>query len=445
MQLTLRLLLLLLLCCPATALALEIDIFGPGQTRLNMALAKPMGQTAEAALPRETEVLQETLLDNLLFLPFLNVIPSESVLGGPLAGYKSPDVDFKRFQLADADLLLTTGWTGYASPSAAPDPASAAAYGEVELRVYEAFTGELLVGSAYSGVTEENVTKVADRFSAAFMKALTGRDEFFRATMAFVKKDAEGNKNVWIVKPTGRDLRRLTNYKGFALSPSWSKDGRYIVFSHIAERFHSLGIWDGETGQARTVRYPGNTIIGPTFTAENKIAVSMATGGNPDIYQVDHRFQKEKLLVENWAIDVSPSFDATGTMMAFVSSRLGNPHIFVKNLQTEEVRRVTFEGTYNTSPSISPDGELVVFSRLTDAGHRIFLHDLKTGMERQLTFGPGDDEEPAFAPDGYFLAFTSSRGGKRSIHLTTRHGDTPKLIPTGEGDAGFPDWGLTDQ
>ncbi len=412
---------------PARA-EVNIDIFGPGQTRLKLSVAEPLRRPAQDALPPQAAELSQLLQTNINFLPFFERVPDEAILGGTtLDGFQLPDVDLKRFQLAGADLLLTTGWVG-------PET--------VELRVYEVFTGSIVVGKAYPKAKGDALPVVADKFCAALMEKLTGHGDFFRSAMAFVKRDGESlSKNIWTVSPTGSNLQQITQQDGICLSPDWSVDGRYIVFSHIGDRYHSLGIWDRLSGRVRTVKFPGNTIIGPTFTPDNKIAVGMAMAGNPDIYLINHMFKKEKPLVDNWAIDVSPSLSDDGTKMAFVSSRLGNPHIFLKDMDTNETRRVTTAGSYNTHPSISPDGSLVVFTRMTGDGHRIFLHDLKSGLERQLTFGPGSDEEPSFAPDGYFLAFTSNRSGNKQIYLTTRHGDPAKLVPTGPGDAEFPAWG----
>ncbi len=104
--------------------------------------------------------------------------------------------------------------------------------------------------------------------------------------------------------------------------------------------------------------------------------------------------------------------------------------------------RISRSGNYNTAPSISPDGTLIAFARMTDYGHRIFVYDMVTQSERQVTFGPGTDETPSFAPDSYFLAFTSTRSGAKQIYLITRHGGDAKRVPTGAGDASFPDWGM---
>ncbi len=426
------LILLALLCLAAAARAesVTIDIFGPGQSQMTMALAAPLGASGAQA-PGIAGPLHETIRQNLSFLPFLRLIPDEAILGGVrLAGHTRDAIDFRRFQLAEADLLLTTAWMG---PQGLGET--------VELRVYEAFSGNLVLGKAYYEVTQDILPQVADRFCSEFMKALTGRGEFFHSILAYVKREGQG-KNIWTSRPTGRDNQRIVSLPGYNLSPSWTRDASHLVFTNIGERYHTLGFYDRLTRELRKIRYPGNTIIGPTFTPDKKVAVSLAAGGNPDIFLLDHSFHKERDLEVNWAIDVSPSFDASGRKMAFVSSRLGNPHIFIKDLASGEVKRVTYNGTYNTQPSLSPDGELLAFSRMTGSGHRIFVMDMGTNTERQISFGPGNDEQPAFAPDGYFVAFTSNRTGKYQIYLNTRHGGDPKLVPTGAGDATFPDWGL---
>lgn len=145
---------------------------------------------------------------------------------------------------------------------------------------------------------------------------------------------------------------------------------------------------------------------------------------------LNHAFQKERTLEANGTINVSPTFDAAGTKMAFTSNRMGGPQIFMKDLASGSVSRVTKQGNYNTEPSMSPDGTLIAFSRLTSEGNRIFVQDLTTGTEQQISFGPGNDVLPSFAPDSYFIAFTSNRSGPNQIYLTTRHGGDAKKVPT---------------
>lgn len=410
---------------------MRVDIYGAGQNIVNMAMAAPLGAGGQPVTGLASE-LNKAIRENLSFLPFMRLTDPKAVLGGDvLKGYQPPNIDFKRFQLAGADMLITAGW-----------PKGDASGSTVELRLYETYSGQFVFGNAYSGVVQSEIYDVADRFCADLMKALTGHGDFFLSTLAFVKSgQGKYKRDVWLVKPTGRNLRKITDIPGQAMSPSWSLDGRFVVFSHLDDRSHALGVWDRLTNQVQRIRFPGNTVIGPVFMPDNKVAVSLSTGKYPDIYLLNHSFQKERALEESPAINVSPSFDSKGSRMAFTSSRMGSPQIFMKEMSTGAVTRVSKQGSYNTEPSMSPDGTLVAFSRLTDSGHRIFVQDLVTGVERQVTFGPGSDEQPAFAPDSYFLAFTSTREGQKQVYLITRHGGDAKKVPTGPGDASFPRWG----
>ena len=105
------LLLGLVMACAAgsSKAAMQIDIYGPGQNIVNLAMAAPLstGQPAQG-LGKE---LDAAIHDNLSFLPFMRLTDPKAVLGGTiLPGYQPPNVDFKRFQLAGADLLVTAGW-----------------------------------------------------------------------------------------------------------------------------------------------------------------------------------------------------------------------------------------------------------------------------------------------------------------------------------------------
>ncbi len=420
-----------LLSAPAHA-AMRVDIYGPGQNIVNLALAAPLKGPSSEATGLGAD-LHKIVQDNLKVLPFMKLTDPRAVLGGTvLAGAEPPQLDFKRFQIAGSDIVVTAYW-----------PSGDGSGKSVQMRAFETNSGNRLFGKEYSGVNKGLLPEVADRFCADLLEALTGNGDFFRSTLVFSEKTGKMQGNLWIVKPTGRDLKKITNIKGEPLSPAWSKDGRFIVFTHLDAKSHALGVWDRASGQVQRIRFPGNTVIGPAFMPDNRVAVSLSNGKTPDIFLLNHAFQKERALESNGYINVSPTFDSSGTKMAFTSNRLGGPQIFLKDLSSGSVTRVSKNGGYNTEANISPDGTLVVYSRMTDYGHRIFVQDMSTGEERQVSFGPGSDEQPSFCSDSYFIAFASTSGGGRSIYLTTRHGGEARKVPTGVGNASFPRWGLT--
>ncbi len=430
---SLLVILILALAAPAAApaaQALSIDIFGPGQSRVNMAFTEPLPLGAGQSVPSEAGAFMNLVRENLAYLPFLRLVPDAEILGGTrMPGVTRDDIDMRRFQLSKVDLVMTAGWQPAAEGS------------RLECRVYEASTGRLVVGKAYLRVAPDSLVKVADLFCSHFMEALTGRGEFFRSRIAFSRQSGK-NREIWTMTPQGRDLRQVSFFGGTSVSPTWSPDGRYLAFSHHSIWQHTLGVWDSTANRIFEAKLPGTTIGGMAFMPDGSLAVAI-TRGNMDIFKMTRDLTRiDKPLVDNWAIDVSPCFDDEGRLMAFTSDRQGNPQIFVKDMESGKEERVTFEGKYNTSPSLSPDGRLVVYSRRTPGGHRIFVTDIQTMRERQLTFGPGNDEEPAFSPDGYFVVFSSNRSGTYRLYLTTRHGDEPRALDTGKGAATQPAMGL---
>ena len=413
-------LLVCLLPFSAQAAPNTVQIVGAGKNMVNIVQATPLGDTGRAG------AMEKAINSNLSLLPFVNVVDGRGIPGGAgITAASKEGIDFKRFALASADMLIAANWISGS---------------QVELRCFEVTEGRFMFGNRYEvGSGNDALADVADKFCADFLESVIGRGDFFRSNMAFVKSGGERQKDIWSVRPNGRYLQQLTRVQGEALSPTWSPDGRNVLFTHIGKRSHALGVYDSGSKTTQLIKFPGNTVIGPCYMPDGRIAVSLTDGRNPSIFLLNHSFQKESKLDSSTAIDVSPSVDARGSLMAFTSDRLGNPHIFLKDLRSGSVRRITQEGRYNTDPSISPDGTLIAFARRTDSGHRIFVSDLTTGQERQISFGPGSDEEPAFAPDSYFIAFMSTRNGKKEIYLTTRNGGEPKLLPTGGGS--FPAWG----
>ena len=411
-------LLVLVLASTGFAQQINIDIeeYGIGERRL--VFGDPMGSSPSDPAPVQARNLENLIMENLAFVPFIHIIDKQSILGGTrLNTYEFELSDLERFSMAGADFLVSARWvTG----------------SEVELRVFGVFDGRMIVGKAYSIENDSQLEGVADMFCSAFMEAIDGPANFFRSSLAYVQ-----NKNIHAIRATGRDARQLTSLEGSCLSPAWSPDGQYVVFSHLGDRYHSLGVWDS-SGSVTTHPFRNSTVVGPTFTPGNQVAVSLSENGDSDIYLLDISFSNRSPLVRGGGIDVSPDFSVSGGNMAYVSDRFGGPQVFVAGAGGGEGRRVTYQGSYNTDPSLNPEGTQLVYSRRTSSGYRIYLLDLVSGQERQLSYGPGNDEAPAFGPDGYFVAYTS-RG---RIFLTTVYAEGPIEIPTG-GGVSFPAWGIT--
>ncbi|MDP3430786.1 MAG: hypothetical protein Q8R89_10695, partial [Desulfomicrobium sp.] len=144
---------------------LNIDIYGPGQSRVNLFVAEALSKDGAGplgAIPGNAPAeLQQRIHANCAFLPFFNMLTGKDIVGGPNpGGYVAQSIDFNKFQLSRNDVLVTAAW--------APRPGGV---GEVELRAYEVYTKRLIVGKGYGVASSQQIPEVAARFCADLMEA----------------------------------------------------------------------------------------------------------------------------------------------------------------------------------------------------------------------------------------------------------------------------------
>ena len=241
-----------------------------------------------------------------------------------------------------------------------------------------------------------------------------------QARIAF-SSDRDGNWEIYVMDTDGGNLRRLTNHPDRDFSPSWSPDGRRIVF--VSER-------DGHPH-----------FIQGRFTDE--IYVMDADGGNP------------QNLTNNPSDDRSPSWSPDGKRIVFQSDRDNdrdhNIEIYVMDADGSNQQRLTNNLTEDEYPSWSPDGKRIAFSARRP-GHvenkfgitdEIYVMDANGGNEQRLTDNRNNDWHPVWSPDGKRIAFMADRKGdlvKFDIYVMDADGGNPQNLTNNRGWDSSPSW-----
>jgi Tol biopolymer transport system component len=169
----------------------------------------------------------------------------------------------------------------------------------------------------------------------------------------------------------GSNPRRIFQANGSAMSPQWSRDGRWIVFGA------------GNFFLAR-VRPALVMVVKPDGSGARALTTGPGNAGfpswSPDGKQVVYRFWTD---------------NAAGLRVVTVADGT------VRTLTTG----------YDNFHGWSPKGDRIVFSRLAnDEFHIYSIAPDGTGLT-QLTKVPGDDSHPAWSADGASILFSSSRFG----------------------------------
>ncbi len=167
---------------------------------------------------------------------------------------------------------------------------------------------------------------------------------------------------------------------------------------------------------------------GPAISRKKRLAVMDQDGANPIF------------LTRGEYLVLTPRFNPTAQMIAYMSYIAGKPRVYLFDLETGRQQMLGNFPNMTFSPRFSPDGNRVVMSLERGGNSDIYVMDLRSRAVVRLTTDPGIDTSPSFSPDGKQIVFESDRGGAQQIYLMNADGSGQRRISFGSGRNGTPVW-----
>jgi TolB protein len=428
MMLKIALTMACLLICPRLHAA-EFEIFGQGGRKFPIAVSPLKNLNSAGDTARLSEGIADTMVHDLDLSGWFNVLDRSAYIENPQSsGITLGSFDFKNWSTIGADGLVKGGF------SVQGDEVT------VELRLFDVYQNKERIGKRYVGKVKD-YRRIAHKFVDEIINQFTGVPGIFNTRIAYVSTSGGRFKEIYVSHLDGSEKFQVTNNRTINLSPSWTPDGRSILYSSFKDRVQTLFLFELYSG--REVKFPprsGHYIGGKVSPDGQSVAASMEAAGNTNLFLLDRSGNVIRRLTDDRGIEVSPSWSPDGRQLVFVSDRSGSPQLYILDLGSGKTRRLTYSGSYNTSPEWSPKGDKIVYTGRVGSRFAIFTISIDGGDPRKLTSEASDSEDPTWAPDGRFIAFSSNRAGHYQLYMMQASGDNQRRLTGSGGDDTKPSW-----
>lgn len=214
-------------------------------------------------------------------------------------------------------------------------------------------------------------------------------------------------RHIYVVKVDGSGLRQLTTGTSFDANPSFSPNGKQVVFDRHAGsgKTHVFAINIDGTGLRQLTNGSFNDSE-PVYMPSGKRIVFVsdrdrdAKTDRSDIFAMAASGANQRVLIDGPYYEKEPDTAPSGKAIAFVSNRAPGINIFVANANGKHARQLThnkrdcFSGSCNLSPAWSPDGRHIAY--LAVGRYNSDLEVMRADGSGEKEFSDGGTETEGF-------------------------------------------------
>ncbi len=306
-----------------------------------------------------------------------------------------------------------------------------------------------------------------------FLLVSTNLTQAADTKIAFMSNRSERNGEIFLMNPDGKRVRRLTRHPQYDGVPAWSPDGQKIAFLSYRDlhRIQVDGIILGEiyvmnadgTNPINLTQVPERPDGSPSWSPDGRQIVFRSAKFfkwdilfHSDIWIMDADGGNPRNLTNHHASDLSPDWSPDGMQIAFYSNRNRdwefetqeeNWEVYVMNADGTNPINLTNNPAGDRRPDWSPDGRQIAFESNREGNAEIYVMNADGTNPINLTNHPAGDYSPDWSPDGRQIAFSTTRDRKDDddknveIYVMNADGTNPINLTNHPAIDNSPSWG----
>jgi len=312
----------------------------------------------------------------------------------------------------------------------------------MQIKLYE--HGNVILQKRYSIANEELAVFVAHTIAYDVNSILGEPPVDWMKKKVVISRLTSSNTSEIMITDYTLTYQHVIIKGGLNVFPQWANERQdALYYTSLSGLRPTLFRIDTKTGVRRKImESDGMMVCSDVSDDGEKLLLTMAPNGQPDIYLYEVRTGKYRQLTFYSGIDVSGQF-MDGESIVFISNRMGYPNVFTKKIDSKSVEQLVYYGKSNVA--CSAHNEYIVYkSRETSnafSANTFNLHliSTKTDFIRRLT-ATGVNEFPRFSKDGSAILFIKNYQNQSSIGIVRLAYNKNYLFPLKIGKIQSLDW-----
>lgn len=286
------------------------------------------------------------------------------------------------------------------------------------------------------------------------------------ALISFIS-ERDGDREVYVIRPDGKDARRLTRSKSADYNGPPTPDGKLLLVTSATggeqhpdekpEQWFSLVPISG--GEAKPLGPRRGAMLNPSWSPDGRYLYFESTSDFHDLFRIRRSDGALTQLTKNPEGNFAPALSPSGEQLAFVSSRDRVAELYVMPAAGGTARRLTTTVRDEWQPRWSPDGQWLVCGSDRESSDRLYVlptadvphtKSLAGDDARRLSSVPRDvtlvEEQAAWSPIGRRIAYVARRlSGSAHIEIVDLDAAMRPIATTSirspkDRDAAEPSW-----
>jgi Tol biopolymer transport system component len=228
----------------------------------------------------------------------------------------------------------------------------------------------------------------------------------------------EGARDIFTISREGGGLTSITNDEALDWGPVWSPDGKYIYFP--SDRGGAMNIWrvavsaasGRPAGNPEPVNVPSTYATSISFSRDGRRLAFANCQRSSNIYRVDFDPARESVTGAPRAVTqgiketLYPSISRDSAWIAFTLQGLHEDLVLVRP-DGSNLRRITEDSAKDRGPRWSPDGSEIAFVSTRSGRFETWtIRPDGSGLKQVTQDSPrGGVTYPAWSPDGHRLSY----------------------------------------